>query len=270
MYARKRSRVSRRRRSRRPTSVMKMKVQPKNISIGAHKGFPKKRDFEGTRIPVGTFKHKKSLPLILSSSKKVLEKIIPLRNGGRSYTVLNPVTPIDILKRYANADEPYTSDFEIDNIGESYANAYPTYSIEMMTQIAFVNERNADGKDECKPFGKESLKNIGGPFEFKESTSVKALPESHGDELINSRHQKSAVCPCQVKLDELNDELKIRESKTVEHIPQIERTNRKRNTRIPIRMKKVNSWEKTRVEVRQLRCDCGRNLIERKCYFRSL
>lgn len=275
MYSRKLSRLSKKRKSKRSLSLLKRRaLTPRHA--------PNVATFGGTRIPMGKFKHKKNHSLVsLESTKKVLDKITPLRNGGKSYTVLNPVTPMVILKQFANPeamshDVQALSERKRDNetVRGSYTIVNPVFSTDVLRAYA-----NADATPcESNKIEEKTLELLhvrkymdGEPNEqIKGEVEAELLHAGHGDErkpyLVRTDSNVSILNHVRTllreSLDEFGEEAPVKEMPR--NVSEMYYRRMRRATRIPIRMKKQNSWEQTNMNMIHFKFNCGCGVVERK------
>lgn len=289
MYSRRMtSRRSKRRLSKRARSILKMRVPPPNhLAKCAPQNLVKKLPFEGTRIPIGKFKPKKSLTAVnQKSTKKTLEKMVPLRNNGRSYTVLMPVTPLHILKKFANVDNARVPDavehepnsenrkLDFDKTRGSYTLVNPVFSTELLKVYANVDEVNSSGNQKEKLLEIVHVRNVEGEpndqILIKElKVNTKFLPDDHGDELSANRADSNTSILNNVRtlfregMGKFDEEVTGKKMPRVQ-VSEIDCRRQRKATRIPIRMKKPSSWEQTNVNVIHLTFNCECGVVERK------
>ncbi|KAI5738132.1 hypothetical protein M8J77_003392 [Diaphorina citri] len=285
MYCRKASyyKSKRHRTIKRVRSILCSKLSSKHLSKGIRA--PKQKD-EGTKIPVGIFnkRAKRTLPNAVQTKVLSKDKIIPLKNNGKSYTEMNPVTPIEILKLYANADNVVSkldnveinkevpkreemADVEVPkhdemadvdvpkhelyNQGKSYTLINPVFSVEILKQYA---NADVDYKIAETLEAEQSRMTVGNEDEPNDLLD-EDIPDDHGDE--NNAESKSSIqIKSNIPPDTSDEEENICKLKSIEssNYKMISEPNEtlteKKNTRIPIRMKQLKrscNWAKTNI-----------------------
>ncbi|KAL1459756.1 hypothetical protein WDU94_011711 [Cyamophila willieti] len=120
------------------------------------------------------------------------EKIIPLRNGGKSYTELNPVTPIEYLKRYANADK-----VALPGSGVSYTLINPVFSVEMLKTYANADGDHYQQKSESNLVTRESKDHAEqdevGSDAVESNEEMEVVPNEHGDEMSSDKNSNENI-----------------------------------------------------------------------------